>query len=831
MGNMNRFSWPVRPIALKENILQGQNYRFTVLTSRLLRMEYSAQGVFEDRASQRVFYRDLPVCPFESSVDNGMVTLETDELQLVYKENAPFSEDTLFIRLKNEPASCWHYGETYEDLGGTVKTLDNVDGPIVLERGLCSRWGYAVMNDSRSLVLNDEGWIEVRNEGTADVYFFGYGYDYRDCIRDFYRLTGAPSMLPDYALGNWWSRYHAYTQDEYLSLIRRFHKEDVPFSVGVVDMDWHVVDVDEPSRVPNTLNGWTGYTWNKELFPDYKAFLSELHANHLKTALNLHPADGVRRHEVMYEEMARSAGIDPETGDRVPLDLLSQKHMADYFDIIHHPYEEDGVDFWWMDWQQGTNYCWIHEPNAPGEYQDPRERLDPLWMLNHLHILDISRNGKRPMFFSRYAGPGSHRYPVGFSGDTHITWDSLKFQPYFTATASNIGYGWWSHDIGGHMCGYCDNELQTRWLQLGVFSPINRLHGSNSPWVQKEPWSYDPKTEAIMKKWLRLRHQMFPYLYTMNYRCHSELSPLVQPMYYSYPKSGAAYEASNQYWFGTELMAAPITQPNDPVSGTGCTQVWLPQGEWFDFENGLHYAGLGGRTMEVHRPLDQMPIFAKAGAIIPMASHIAGDNTLGKSDKMEVLVFPGADNNFTLYEDEGDGQAFSRGGWVKTEMSLNWGKKAVFTVKPAFGDLSLIPGQRTWKICLRGFHRNLSCNVAVDGVQTESQSWWDSDTNSHYLLISALISALIEITVSGEQLIHDNEDVMRHCFALVRGAQIPYHEKEAIWAILEDPKLNVRRKICRFTGRNPTRRGLDWALRELLTLTEEQHPMQKTLWG
>ena len=164
-------------------------------------------------------------------------------------------------------------------------------------------------------------------------------------------------------------------------------------------------------------------------------------------------------------------------------------------------------------------------------------------------------------------------------------------------------------------------------------------------------------------------------------------------------------------------------------------------------------------------------------------------------------------------------------------MSLNWGKKAVFTVKPAFGDLSLIPGQRTWKICLRGFHRNLSCNVAVDGVQTESQSWWDSDTNSHYLLISALISALIEITVSGEQLIHDNEDVMRHCFALVRGAQIPYHEKEAIWAILEDPKLNVRRKICRFTGRNPTRRGLDWALRELLTLTEEQHPMQKTLWG
>lgn len=118
------------------------------------------------------------------------------------------------------------------------------------------------------------------------------------------------------------------------------------------------------------------------------------------------------------------------------------------------------------------------------------EGLDPLWMLNHFHYLDSGRDGKRPMTFSRYAGPGSHRYPVGFSGDTHITWDSLDFQPYFTNTASNIGYGWWSHDIGGHMMGYRDEELEVRWYQYGVFSPINRLHSSNSRFSGKEPWKF-----------------------------------------------------------------------------------------------------------------------------------------------------------------------------------------------------------------------------------------------------------------------------------------------------------------------------------------------------
>lgn len=123
-----------------------------------------------------------------------------------------------------------------------------------------------------------------------------------------------------------------------------------------------------------------------------------------------------------------------------------------------------------------------------------------------------------PLILSRYAGPGSHRYPVGFSGDTVVSWESLKFQPYFTSTASNIGYGWWSHDIGGHMLGVRDEELEARWYQLGVFSPINRLHSSLSPFVGKEPWNFQQPVRDIMRDALILRHRLIPYLHTMNWR-------------------------------------------------------------------------------------------------------------------------------------------------------------------------------------------------------------------------------------------------------------------------------------------------------------------------
>ncbi len=157
-------------------------------------------------------------------------------------------------------------------------------------------------------------------------------------------------------------------------------------------------------------------------------------------SLNVHPAEGVHAHEERYAGDRRAAWAStPTRSCRSLRPDRPATFLEAYFEELHHPLEDEGVDFWWLDWQQGG------VTRIPG--------LDPLWLLNHFHYLDSGRDGRRPLTFSRYAGVGSHRYPIGFSGDTVITWASLDFQPYFTATASNVGYGWWSHDIGGHFFG------------------------------------------------------------------------------------------------------------------------------------------------------------------------------------------------------------------------------------------------------------------------------------------------------------------------------------------------------------------------------------------
>lgn len=821
----DRFKWPVRPAADPANIVCGNTYRFTVLTPQMIRLEYDRMGKFEDRASQAVFYRDFPVCKTEVQSEEGWLTVETEKLVLHYQEEQPFTAETLWIKLKEEPASSWHYGEDFEDLGGTTKTLDMVDGARPLERGLCSRNGFSVLEDSNTLVLGEDGWVELREKDTVDCYFFGYGFDYVTAVSDFYRLTGAPTMLPAYAFGNWWSRYHAYTQQEYLELMDRFKEEGIPFSVSVIDMDWHVTQIPEElwDEDPGYRDGWTGYSWNKELFPDYRQFLQDLKKRNLKITLNLHPHAGVCRHEDMYKEMAEACGVDPESGKRIPIDVLSPSFMGKYFDILHHPYEEDGVDFWWMDWQQGTDYWWIHEPNRDGKRKNELEVLDPLWMLNHLHILDIARDGKRPVFFSRYSGPGSQRYSVGFSGDSFVTWDTLAFQPYFTATASNIGYCWWSHDIGGHQRGWRDDEMFVRWVQLGVFSPINRMHSMNNDFQRKEPWSYGREAEMVSKHYLRLRHQLFPYLYTMNARAHQNLMPLIWSMYYTHPKCSGAYEVPNQYWFGSELVVAPITEKTAYSSRHASTTAWLPAGDWFDFWNGLHYASRRGRKMKIYRTIEDEAVFAKAGAIVPMQLREEKDNQLGGSHIMQVLVFPGVDNEFTMYEDSGDGQDDGKGACVRTHMQLQWGEAPCFQIDAAEGDLSLIPASREWHIALRGFAKDIKVQVYVNGVLTEAETAYEEECNTTMLVLHAEVTAQIEVKITGKQLIHDNSDVLKRCIRILQMSQIRIDEKSYITDIISNRDFWLQKKIYEITGRSEEIQPVTGAIHELLTLTEDEY--------
>lgn len=291
------------PAASAGAVIQGECYRFTVLTPALIRMEYSPKGGFEDRATQMVMNRKFPVPDFRVTDLGNRLEIMTDRLQLTC-DKAPFSRHGLSVKVRNESGhllSVWHYGDEEQDLGGTARTLDNADGVIPLEPGLLSRGGVTVVDDSRSLLLEADGTVQQREQEGIDLYLFGYGHEYLKCLKDFYRLCGSTPLLPRYALGNWWSRYYRYSEEEYITLIERFEQEQLPFSVAVMDMDWHLVDID-----PKYGSGWTGYTWNRELFPDPQRFLDWLHGRGLRVTLNVHPADGVRAFEEPYLAIAGS---------------------------------------------------------------------------------------------------------------------------------------------------------------------------------------------------------------------------------------------------------------------------------------------------------------------------------------------------------------------------------------------------------------------------------------------------------------------------------------------------------------------------------------------
>jgi hypothetical protein len=706
------FKLTFKPNAAPDAIVRAGNARFTVLTDRLIRLEYDPQARFEDRPSQAFWFREQPVPPFATREADGTLEIETDALLLRYRsrEDHGFSPDTLSITLKASGVE-WRPGDAPDDnLLGTTRTLDGINGYTPLELGLMSRAGWSVLDDSATLVFNDAPWLEPREAGTTDWYFFGYGHDYKTCLQDYCRISGHMPLIPRWILGNWWSRYWHYTQDEMVQLIRDFESYELPFSVCIMDMDWHLTETG------NGCSGWTGYTWNRGLFPDPEGLIRFMHGKGLRTALNLHPAEGIHCHEEGYAEMARRTGIDPESKQPVPFRIDSPEFVSAYFEVLHHPYEDMGVDFWWLDWQQGLTCA------LPG--------LDPLWLINHLHFYDLGRSGThRPFIFSRWGREGQQRYPIGFSGDSYRTWDTLRFEAYMTSTASNIAYGWWSHDIGGHTSGMEDPELYARWIQFGVFSPINRIHITKGTYYDVRPWVFeDAEVLDVVRDALQLRHALIPYLYTMAHRAHRDSLPLVQPMYYDYPEADEAYHCPHQYLFGTELIAAPFVDPADPDTGLSRQVVWLPDGEWSNFFTG-EYVG-GDRWQAVYGTLADMPVFARAGAIVPMGPHAAWDN-IANPETLHLHVFAGANNTFTLYEDDGETNAYRAGHVCQTHIAQQWqDNRLTLTIDAPEGDTSLIPAQRAVVLHLRGVRDAADLVVEIDGRAVDVMRVYDPATET-----------------------------------------------------------------------------------------------------
>ena len=669
-------------------IFEQNDLRISLLTPRILRTE---KGAFSDLPTQVIINRDFGDVKY--SIEQGEKSLRVITDEVAFDINL---SDGMVISAEFDGVCITDFNKGI--MPGTARTLDRANGRVKLEKGITSPYGAVMLDDSASLLLNPDGTISARPK-CSDRYWLCYGSDYLGQLRQFFMLTGEVPLIPKYALGNWWSRYKAYTQEEYRAVMQKFIDKKLPVTVATIDMDWHWTDVidrfgkearcDKPICPEEMIfyylmQGWTGYSWNTDLFPDHRELLDWLHDNGFKVPLNIHPSQGVRFFEDQYKEMCERLGYDPEKKEIISFDVTDPEFMKAYFEILHHPLESEGVDFWWIDWQQGK--------------KTKIDGLDPLWALNHYHYIDSGRADKRPLILSRYAGLGSHRYPLGFSGDTHATWKSLDFQPYFTNCAANAGYTWWSHDIGGHMHGVQDDELYLRWLQLGVFSPINRLHSSNSDFMGKEPWKRSYAVEKVSEDFLRLRHKMIPYLYSANYRTHTEGEPICMPMYYRYDECDDSYSIGNQYIFGGQLLVCPITKPADKRLNLAKTTVWLPEGRWTDIFNGRVYEG--DNFVDMYRDIDSIPVLAPAGAIVPMYRN-ADTNDLSLNQPLEIHLWSG-NGRYELYEDDGETNAYRDGKFAITTFELSRSVDSLrLTITPPADSHGLLPEDREMYLVFR----------------------------------------------------------------------------------------------------------------------------------
>ena len=690
------------PQADPRAVVEAGNARFTVLTPQLIRMEWSADGRFEDRATLTFVNRRTPVPEFRVRDTKSRLTITTPALTLTYTKGEKFSAANLkaVFRLNGREV-VWTPGtEDPQNLMGTTRTLDGCDGRKLgrepMEQGLLSRAGWSVVDDSPRHVLTPDGskwkeWVEARPAGDRqDLYLFAYGHDYKQALADFQLVAGRAPLPPKYTFGYWWSRYWQYSDNEFVDLMQKLKSVDIPIDVLIVDMDWHEtwgLRKKNPAKDEYGQRiGWTGYTWQKELFPSPANFLKWTETQDLKVALNLHPASGIQPYEAVYDAFTAEYGWQ-EKDKGVPFHIDDRKWADAYFKTVLNPMERQGVDFWWLDWQQ-----WMESKFTPG--------LSNTFWLNYtfFHHAEQQNPALRPFIYHRWGGLGSHRYPLAFSGDTYAKWETLAFLPYFTATSSNVNYGYWGHDIGGHMfkkeTKATDPELYTRWLQYGVFTPIFKTHSTKDPRIERYLWFF-PDHLFVMRDAIRLRYTLAPYIYAAARENYDTGVGMCRPMYYDHPEQDEAYNVPEQFMFGGDILATAVVEPVDSVTGLAARRIWFPEGRWYDCATGAMYEG--GRTEELHYTLSENPWYARAGAILPMNPQTV-KNLQQPCDTLVLTFIPGADGELVHYEDDGVSQQYATAYATTKVTKTQAGNTLRAVIAPREGSYAGAPGSRSYEL-------------------------------------------------------------------------------------------------------------------------------------
>lgn len=681
-----------KSVANERAVFQGPNYRITVLTERLVRLEYSVDGHFSDDLTTLVQNRRFSVPQFKVEQDQTYLVITTSYFMLQYLKNKPFlgpkfaPDSNLKVVLLNTD-KMWFYGqaEARNFKGGAI-SLDDYKGRVKLDKGLYSTDGFVMLDDSGNFEIDANGFLVKPDVNKVDLYLFMYKRDFGMCLRDYFTLTGYPPLIPRYALGVWWNREKIYNFDNTKSLVKAFNRYQIPLSVLLLSEFWHIKDANDYNLYR------TGFSFNRELFPNPEEFVKYMHDRGVRVGVNIDPSEGVRKEEDRYLNIAQELNI--ADGVTIPYNVFDKNFMALYVKHLIDPLLDLGVDVYWLDYKKD---------------------LEAIQTLQYYYNKDFDRmKDTRPLVLTRSPLVAPHRAGILYSGETIVGWDTLKFLPFYNSMAANKGVSWWSHDVGGYKDGIEDSELYLRYVQLSAFSPIFRFSAKRGVYYKREPWMWDVKTFTIAREYCWLRQRLIPYLYTAAYEYHKTGMPLIQPIYYTYPEIYDEPTYRNEYYFGKELFIAPITKPKDITMNRSIERVFLPKGIWYDFKTGKKF--VGNKRYVVFYKEEEYPIFARAGAVIPLANLEKNINDTNPPKSMEINVFPGQSNEFKLYEDDGITKLHEDGYYIVTSIDYNYlQNNYTLIIHPVEGKTEIIPRLRDYKIRFRNTRTADSVEIYLNG--------------------------------------------------------------------------------------------------------------------
>lgn len=654
-------------------VISASDITVNVKDNEKLDIYYKGKLVLSDyekarKKSEKNPYEDLAIAELEGHTV-GKDEEKTDSVTIIKK----LGKDDAIYGLGDKPGCLNKRGYSYvnwntDDPAPHVDSFKSLYKSIPFFIVLGNEYCYGIFADNTYKTTFDFGYENTdyyfieHEKGNLDYYFMP-GKDMAEVVGLYTSLTGTTPLYQRWIYGSHQSRWGYYTQDEVLDIADKFRELDIPCDVIHMDIDY--------------MNGYRVFTFDDKKFPDVKGLSEKLADRGVKLISIIDP--GVKKDEdyFMYKEGMEMDAFAHDTDGSVYENAVWPGTS------VFPDFTKQSVRSWWGDktkilLEHGISGIW-NDMNEPASFNGPlpddvqfeygaHEKVHNIYghFMAKATYEGLAKNdgGKRPFVLTRAAYAGSQKYCGGWTGDNHSIWAHIALSLEQVCNLSVSGLAMCGSDIGGFGSDTTP-ELLVRFYEATVFVPFFRNHSAMGT-RRQEPWQFDETTIDAVRKTVKLRYRFIPYIYDLAHECEKTGAPIVRPLVYEYPVDKHVRNISDEYMLGSFVLVAPVIAP-----GKEAREVYLPDGDWYDYYTGEKYSG--GRYILADAPLDKVPVFIKAGAIIPVADGEIRSTEDITEDKISILTYPGK-GSFVHYQDDNETFAYRDGAYNAVEYTLDGDK-------------------------------------------------------------------------------------------------------------------------------------------------------------